>query len=123
MTLEKQIEIMKGWAEKASAQMAFPVLFEKDIARLLEWLEDYKQLKEHFETLPDWLPVWVSCDEAMPEEGLPVLIFSENTVKISALDKSGLGFLRNGEFIGAKLVTHWMPLPDPPKTQSRGVTL
>lgn len=45
MTLEEQIEIMKGWAEKASTQMAFSVLFEKDIAQLLEWLEDYKQLR------------------------------------------------------------------------------
>ena len=59
--------------------------------------------------------MWVSCDEAMPEEGVTVLILFENTVKISALDKSGLGFLRNGEFIGINLVTHWMPLPDPPK--------
>lgn len=48
MTLEEQIEIMKGWAEKARTQMAFSVLFEKDIAQLLEWLEDYKQLKADY---------------------------------------------------------------------------
>ena len=44
MTLEKQIEILKEWKERA--QMSLPIMSEEDIARFLEWLEDYKRLKD-----------------------------------------------------------------------------
>lgn len=123
MTLEKQIEIMKGWAEKASTQMAFPVLFEKDIAQLLEWLEDYKQLKEHFEILPEWLPVWVSCEEAMPKNCVDVLIYvsrwKDTPFQVAHLEYDGVMWEMSDEeyYFSQKDVTHWIPLPKPPKAQ------
>lgn len=105
MTLEKQIEIMKGWAEKASAQMAFPVLFEKDIARLLEWLEDYKQLKETTRLIPR--------SERMPDKDGYYLCVSNGEFKILPY---GNGEFYSKCFDGAlrccnSSVTRWMPLP------------
>lgn len=105
MTLEGQIEIMKGWAEKASTQMAFSVLFEKDIAQLLEWLEGYKQLKEATRLIPR--------SERMPDKDGEYLCVSNGEFKILPY--------RNGEFYSTcfdavlrccnSSVTHWMPLP------------
>ncbi|MBR0340817.1 MAG: DUF551 domain-containing protein [Oscillospiraceae bacterium] len=54
---------------------------------------------------------WIPCSERLPEVNITVLILFENQIKLSCLDKTKLGFLMNGEFIGKNLVTHWMPLP------------
>lgn len=89
----------------------------KEHRQLAEWLEDYKELKEHFDSLPDWLPVWVSCEEAMPKKDGGYLCVSNGELKILPY--------RNGEFyctcFDAVLrccnssVTHWMSLPNSPK--------
>lgn len=70
------------------------------------------------EALEEWntrASGWIPCSERMPEIGITILILFENQIKVSRLEKSKLGFLMNGEFIGKNLVTHWMPLPEPPK--------
>ena len=58
---------------------------------------------------------WIPCSERLPEVNITVLILFENQIKLSCLDKTKLGFLMNGEFIGKNLVTHWAPLPEAPK--------
>lgn len=106
--------------------------------QLLEWMEDYKQLKEHFETLPEWIPVWVSCEDAMPADYERVLVLFKDNLH----DKTfcgvafwGRSMKRDGQFTwkfpvfpmqydfwlipewAQCEVTHWMPLPDLPKAK------
>lgn len=116
MTLDEAIQHCK---EVAIEYEAKGECYEcgKDHRQLAEWLEDYKRLKEHFDSLPDWLPVLVRCDEAMPKKDGEYLCVSNREWKILPY--------RNGEFyctcFDAVLrccnssVTNWMPLPDPPK--------
>lgn len=68
MTLDEAIQHCK---EVAIEYEAKGECYEcgKEHRQLAEWLEDYKQLKAHFDSLPDYIPVWVSRDEAMPEDG------------------------------------------------------
>lgn len=105
MTLGEMIQNLGYVIHKS--QMATLELGDEGARQLLRWLEDYKELKE--------LTRWIPCRERMPEVGSTILILFENQIKVSRLEKSKLGFLMNGEFIGKNLVTHWMPLPDPPK--------
>lgn len=53
MTLEKQIELLKEWHERA--EMYLPIMSSEDIDRFLRWLEDYKQLKEDYDDLDNML--------------------------------------------------------------------
>ncbi len=111
----------------------------KEYRQLAEWLTDYKQIKqdyieldkqyrelnEHFQSLPDWIPVWVSCEEAMPEDDKEVLFafaisypgYKKPKVKLGRHHtKDGKGWWTN-YFGGFKdyEVGWWMPLPEPPK--------
>ena len=124
MTLEETIRFIKQALENVNhgkrVHYEFRFTFEQ-IKQLLEWLWDYKELKAHFESLPDWIPVWVSCEEAMPEKDGEYLCVSNGEFKILPY--------RNGEFyctcFDAVLrccnssVTRWMPLPDNPETEDK----
>ena len=69
---------------------------------------------------------WISVKDRLPEEvGQPVLVFAINCYDQTAivkafLDYDACGFFRTNEkeydgIWGAWEVTHWMPLPQPPK--------
>ena len=121
MTIDKAIQELIGSAKIGEAYEVGSPMYEigKEERQVAEWLEDYKRLKEHFDSLPDWLPVWVNCEEAMPKKDGEYLCVSNNEFKILPY--------RNGEFyctcFDAVLrccnssVTHWMPLPEPPKEE------
>ena len=77
-----------------------------------EEIADY--LVSHSVTVQDWIPV----DERLPEKGEEVLVFDtrENWTGFAWLNPdetwTALGF----DFpLGLGEVTHWMPLPQPPK--------
>ena len=124
MTLDEVIQFTKQALENVNpdkrVHYEFRFTFEQ-IKQLLEWLWDYKELKAHFESLPDWIPVCVSCEEAMPEKDGVYLCVSNGEFKILPY--------RNGEFyctcFDAVLrccnssVTHWMPLPDNPEAEGK----
>ena len=120
MTLDEAIQHCK---EVAIEYEAKGECYEcgKEHRQLAEWLEDYKELKEHFQSLPDWLPVWVSCEEAMPEEHDDVLVAMKSgkykSIHIGYAYNSG-DWMIDGEFWyeeGDPSITHWMPLPEMPK--------
>lgn len=98
--------------------------------QLLEWLEDYKQLKSDYIDLDNRLRTanteidrlqsvssLIPCSERLPEKDGNYLCISNNEYKILPY--------RNGDFycicFDAVLrccnssVTHWMPLPEIPK--------
>jgi len=58
---------------------------------------------------------WVSVEERLPEEVEDVLVFSRNGdvtwIQVAHIVKKQ--WWRNG--IPSLCVTHWMPLPEPPK--------
>ena len=77
---------------------------------------------------------WISIEERLPDNSEPVLInvfeFNQSSVQLGYLYK-GNWFASEGDYIEAEggwdgavinstleneNVTHWMPLPDPPKT-------
>ena len=68
------------------------------------------------------LPIWVSVTERLPESGKNILAYSRggDFGQISWYD---LGYFFNGKFrLNNPLddddkVTHWMPLPAPPKEE------
>lgn len=65
------------------------------------------------------VPRWVSVDERMPEDNDDVLIVCRSKYGLYNID---IGYY-NGEqivrLVGREEVTHWMPLPEPPKEDSK----
>lgn len=64
---------------------------------------------------------WIKCAERLPEEDAEVFVYAEPGFTYLA-SRDGNGWLRHmgiGTFpLGEKrIVTHWQPLPDPPKEE------
>lgn len=129
MTLEKQIELLKEWRERA--EMYLPIMSSEDIERFLRWLEDYKQLKADYADLDNRLRTanteidrlqsvssWIPRSERMPEKDTSVLI-SVQGHRVSAFYDAVKGVFMltetEGLFYSMSAVTHWMPLPEPPE--------
>lgn len=65
-------------------------------------------------------PKWISIKEQLPQIGRNVLIYypkwDGDEIQVAKLDCVGIMFDICGEFnIGTGVITHWMPLPEPPK--------
>lgn len=63
---------------------------------------------------------WISVKDRLPETGKSVLIYypkwDGDEIQVAKLEGDGMMFDICGEFnIGTGVVTHWMPLPEPPK--------
>lgn len=63
---------------------------------------------------------WISIKDRLPEIGKSVLIYypywDGDEIQVAKLDDDEITFDVCGEFnIGVGAVTHWMPLPEPPK--------
>jgi hypothetical protein len=104
------------------------------IQRLKESLDDTcflntfvgkADLKEAITAL-EAMPVWVKCSERMPPpETSSVLVFYDKDLVMEAIFFSGDATFREydsryGEYWKIEGVSHWMPLPAPPTTQSDG---
>lgn len=124
MALEQAIQHWKEVAEQYEEYGIETECYEcaKEHRQLAEWLEDYKRLKEHFDSLPDWIPVWVSCEEAMPKVGEKVLAFYDYSIfgeihrymVIASLDHDGY-WTAGGTWLPSESIAYWISLPDPPK--------
>ena len=57
---------------------------------------------------------WISVDDELPEDPEEVLVCTRSKNGIRNIDK---GYMAIDRFIhrGCAEVTHWMPLPEPPK--------
>lgn len=64
---------------------------------------------------------WISVDERLPEFGSRVQVFDGRSVDIgNYADKDEIypsGFWNDGFGSIYEDITHWMPLPEPPKEQ------
>lgn len=54
---------------------------------------------------------WISVDEALPKQWETVLVCCEGEVSVDFISSSGRWY----EHYVHEMVTHWMPLPQPPK--------
>lgn len=52
---------------------------------------------------------WISVKDRLPELFTQVLVYDAFEKNIT------LGLYGNGDWLFSKHITHWMPLPDPPK--------
>ena len=61
---------------------------------------------------------WISVDDELPEDQEEVLVCTRSKNGIRNIDK---GYMAIDHFIhrGRAEVTHWMPLPNPPKGEER----
>ena len=78
-----------------------------------EAAEMYKYLKEN-EELVSSCQTWVSVKERMPEHGESVLMWGE-----TYFPRTGMFYVNHFRSDGVSVtwVTHWMPLPEPPKSK------
>lgn len=99
--------------------------------QLLEWLEDYKQLKDDFADLDNRLRTanteidrlrsessWIPCSERMPEAGLSKWVLVSDVdgfVFMATRDLHNWESFNDGLPIDFETITHWMPRPHPPK--------
>jgi hypothetical protein len=59
---------------------------------------------------------WIKCSERMPEEGVHVLISTEAEIMYIAYYLKSRGCWECAFFDESFVdITHWMPLPEPPK--------
>lgn len=92
---EKLIEILEG----AGNMRQFP----GSLANILI---------EHGVTIQKWIPV----TERLPERNMEVLVCDTREDYVSVWEHMGDGLWFGNEGIWAtKDITHWMPLPEPPK--------
>lgn len=93
--------------------------------QLLEWLEDYKQLKADYIDLDHRLRTanteisvssWIPCSERMPEDYANVLAYNYGDgVLIANYSHCLREWMETFECYPLNSVTHWMPLPEPPQ--------
>jgi hypothetical protein len=61
---------------------------------------------------------WISCKDKMPDDGVNVLIYAGNRmISLAWYDKDmGYFYICDSDYKYNSLdVTHWQPLPEPPK--------
>lgn len=93
-----------------------------DVDELLENMRQHKQHSVPFEYIKSMTPAhvapvpkWISVKERLPEEGEDVLVYlGEGIFEICWTLKDGFWETRDS-YLDTDAVTHWMPLPEPPK--------
>lgn len=95
--------------------LAYIQQLESDNAQQARCIEN---LTDKLNATNDALPRWISVEERLPEKGVFVVVyyghFIGNLMDVYMWDgecwRSSTGYLEDAENI-----THWMPLPEPPK--------
>jgi len=83
----------------------------------------FKDAADAIEELVDAVPHWISVEERLPESGERVLIMfkpfeDDENISIGWLTKSGFDCYDDSVYF-FRSVTHWMPLPEPPKEENK----
>ncbi|EGE1180797.1 TPA: DUF551 domain-containing protein [Escherichia coli] len=108
--------------------------FHTDAQKAAQWLracdgnrvQEYVKLERLQNALSGNSPVipdsWISCSERMPDDGQEVVVQTHSGWRYIAFYESHSGLFYDSpegdvEYV---LVTHWMPLPEPPQEVNRG---
>ena len=65
---------------------------------------------------------WIPCSERLPNDGEFVLAYKNGQFEVQEYEKRRNGWISGGWFWSLCTVTHWMPLPKPPKEDKNGRT-
>lgn len=78
---------------------------------------EYKigELTEMVEQLEEAQPKWISVEEMLPDDCIDVLVFTRSGYTSSISIAHALKGRWFSKGIPVETVTHWMPLPEPPK--------
>lgn len=92
--------------------------FIHDIAmQALEYEFEGKTIREWIDILKDYQSSkWISVEERLPEEGVSVLIYGFGCVDIGWVIDTGWRSEYINDYDEGE-ITHWMPLPEPPKEE------
>ena len=67
---------------------------------------------------------WIPVSERLPEEGVDVLVFTKEgkfdsrpNRHVASFDEDGEWYPSHGDGYMFPVVTHWMPLPEPPEVK------
>lgn len=105
------------------AKMLFDEKFVHDIAmKAFEYEFEGKTLREWIDILKDYQSSkWISVEERLPDIDTEVLIYTNEGLYNAAQYSGGERFWtleRNPDcWVTALGVTHWMPMPEPPKEE------
>lgn len=58
---------------------------------------------------------WIPCSERLPEDEDLVLTYKNGHIEVQEYEKRRNGWISGGWFWALATVTHWMPIPEPPK--------
>lgn len=58
---------------------------------------------------------WISVDDRLPEDGDEILMWSEVFHGVVLGDRSDGEWWNESDIITTAKITHWQPLPEPPK--------
>lgn len=109
---------------EAKAKLVEQYRWERDVA-----IDQLKQLGVAFgEKVNGKLPRWISVEERLPEDDADVLVYAidnnENScIAMTSYTHNMHGFHIEGwyspwqYFFNEHTITHWMPLPEPPKEE------
>ena len=84
-----------------------------------ELQHEIKHWEEAVKTALDFIPIWIPVGEHLPEADVNVLVRSGSFVSVWSL-REGAVYWEDGYgyFHDMCEVTHWMPLPEPPKEEN-----
>ncbi|EFJ6680929.1 DUF551 domain-containing protein [Escherichia coli] len=110
------------WHSEASKYLNSNIVEKVDDDRIEAVKAVLRRLAGNYPVTPDG---WISCSERMPDDGQHVIILCDGAFVLYAQYRDGEFFdvVRNGEEFfetQSRNVTHWMPLPEPPKEVNRG---
>ena len=112
MSKEKQIELLEkqlAFWKHHCAELSKEITKEEEIANHYAEMLDKTEEELYAERAKS---EWISVDERLPENGTKCLVY---TNRGEWLDKIEITHYNEGFYIKYCVVTHWMPLPEPPK--------
>lgn len=95
------------------------LLWDGECLSKLEWYESQDK-RLHPELLEEPKQSWISVKDKLPENDVRVLVFLNSKRSYTETDTDRM---HAGEWVRwGNDVTHWMPLPEPPKEDCHGQT-
>jgi len=91
-----------------------------------EFAEVKHKVSQHIKTILKSIPKWISVDDRLPDDDVNVLVFAPATIGDDAIAMTSYTHNMHGYniegwrspwqyFFYDHTITHWMPLPEPPK--------
>lgn len=64
------------------------------------------------------MSAWISVEDRLPEDLRDVLVYAEHlTGGVRTVERAYCNQYGDWQEVNGKTVTHWMPLPEPPKEE------